>query len=497
MGGPGAVCGDGSPVILQHLDAVSTQINHRLNGQNHAALESGQGITRAVVGNLRLLMQVAADSVSHIVPDDSESEGFDKVFNGTTDLHEGVALLGLSNAAEERLLCHGQQAAGFHAHVAHGDSHGIVSVPAVHNGTAVQTHDVAVLNHTRTADAVDNLLVYGDTELSGVAAVTQKGVTAFFFAEEFSGVIIYLFRGDAGANDGHKFHQDAGRNLAGFAKFADFVRITYGDAFCHGVNSDCPVLIIARIRGNSTLHPVGAAFFWTEGSPVVYDDGMLLSILLPLILPQAGIADVIESRLPVTWHHERYGTENGVLCPGYLPGCRWDLARLKNGVPSGISEAAGDVLLAFLSRWEEKLFLRFYKDPYVQYLPYLSRGGNVSGISVCLYRGVVQAPQSGTFHFVGCGGDVMAVRFDEREVLQSFGSETAGQAVIVEQGKLYLLEWLVAERTPKNAGGALYTEWCDAGENPVRCLFRTSDAPVPEAEDAPVWKLFHTTRESL
>ena len=225
---------------------------------------------------------------------------------------------------------------------------------------------------------------------------------------------------------------------------------------------------------------------------------MRLSILLPLLLPQADLAGSSELHPQVTWSLPGCGSEHGILCPGYLPGFMWNLARVKSGALSGISETEVRFLLqAFSECWEEKLLHRFYREPDVQYLPCLFRKGGAAGISVCLYSGVVQAPQSGIFRFVGRGGDVMAVRFGERVVLHASGGETVGQAVRVETGKLYLLEWLVAEWNPGAAQQSLHTEWTVPGEKSVRYLFKTADCPAPEAGEAPVWNLFHTTRDSL
>ena len=86
VGGPGAVCGDGGPVVVQHLYAEGAEGDHGLDGQDHAALEAGQVVGGAVVGDLGVLMQVAAHAVAHVFPHDAEAEGLDEVLDGAADL---------------------------------------------------------------------------------------------------------------------------------------------------------------------------------------------------------------------------------------------------------------------------------------------------------------------------------------------------------------------------------------------------------------------------
>ena len=93
------------------------------------------------------------------------------------------------------------------------------------------------MQHAAATDAVHNLLIHRDAELAGVAAVAQERIAAFLPLEELCGVVINVLGGDAGADDFLQLHEDAGRYLAGLAELADFVRIAYGDAVCHGVQA--------------------------------------------------------------------------------------------------------------------------------------------------------------------------------------------------------------------------------------------------------------------
>lgn len=224
----------------------------------------------------------------------------------------------------------------------------------------------------------------------------------------------------------------------------------------------------------------------------------MLGILLSLILPQAGVSPEALSLPEMMWRSPGGHLESGVLCPGYMPGVCWDLSRTKSGAAASVSESAARAWLSsFIDRWDERIFRSAYKEPHVQYLPCLFRKGESGRISVRLYGGVVQAPQSGMLRFVGRGGDVTALRFDGQLLLQSSGGEAVSRYVTVEAGKLYLLEWLTAEWSRGVEEQSLYTEWRNPDGHAARFLFRTANAPLPDGGEAPVWKLFHSAQESL
>ena len=82
---------------------------------------------------------------------------------------------------------------------------------------------------------MDDFLIHGDAELAGVAGVSQEGVAALFTLEEFCGVVVDILGGDAGLDDGHEVHQDAGGDFSGLAQLGDFIGVADRYVFTHGV----------------------------------------------------------------------------------------------------------------------------------------------------------------------------------------------------------------------------------------------------------------------
>ncbi len=120
----------------------------------------------------------------------------------------------------------------------------------------------------------------------------------------------------------------------------------------------------------------------------------------------------------------------------------WDLKRLRNGKPSPFElPRANTATLSMLSRfynsnWDTKQFESYYKSPRQLntscfYMPFsldkeatnaydpTGRFKLKEGRWVAIYRAKVQAPQSGTFRFVGIGDSVLSVRFNGKNVFTS------------------------------------------------------------------------------
>lgn len=142
------------------------------------------------------------------------------------------------------------------------------------------------------------------------------------------------------------------------------------------------------------------------------------------------------------------------------------------------------------------------------------------------YRARVSPPESGTYHFVGAGDDVMMVRFDGKLVLDrcwyqqdqilppeqnydygwsaiphGFGK---GSAVRLRGGQYYDMDVLIGEQPGGRSYAALLVEQegveyqKDSKGNPILPVFRLADGPLPDPEpgqtyaphmvDGPVWK---------
>src|SRR5205823_10359994 len=65
MGGQGPILGEDRPVVVAHPHGVATRGDHRFDGQDHALLQQRAPSRLAEVGDLGVLVHVAADAVSH------------------------------------------------------------------------------------------------------------------------------------------------------------------------------------------------------------------------------------------------------------------------------------------------------------------------------------------------------------------------------------------------------------------------------------------------
>lgn len=156
---------------------------------------------------------------------------------------------------------------------------------------------------------------------------------------------------------------------------------------------------------------------------------------------------------------------------------------------------------------------------------------------VAVYKGVVAAPESGTYHFVGAGDDVMMVRFNGRNVLDRcfemqvehvppvveatanysydwnvLGSSLTipngfarGPAIEVNAGEFYPIEILIGEQPGGESGFALLIEKegvpydKDSRGNPILPIFRVANQPLippppgsgnyaPHLDNGPIWQ---------
>jgi hypothetical protein len=239
---------------------------------------------------------------------------------------------------------------------------------------------------------------------------------------------------------------------------------------------------------------------------------------------------------------------------GALLGHFYDLKQLKNGTPSKLDEKEyPNELKKFVnSGWNTANLERFFVGPNPLYttqifIPSIDAnqgplafglGGRVQPkMWVVHYKGNVVPTESGTFHFVGVGDDVLVVRFNGRVVLDAgfcsltdhqpskFYSTTGlrldpkmgfykglgqGDPIEVSGGQSYSLEILIGEWPGGQFKAYLMLEKegvqyeKDAKGNPILPILKladstvanpTSEAPV-FAKNGPVWRAEKVTDSS-
>src|SRR5207248_9381445 len=71
LGGERAVAGDRGPAVVEHLHGGAAEVDHRLDGGDHAGLELGPGARAAGVDDLGAVVEHAPDPVPAKVADDA------------------------------------------------------------------------------------------------------------------------------------------------------------------------------------------------------------------------------------------------------------------------------------------------------------------------------------------------------------------------------------------------------------------------------------------
>ncbi len=85
------------PVVIQNLDRRAAHIDHRLDCQSHSSLELGRGTGGPIIRDLRFLVKVASDAVTHELLDHTKSVRFHFVLDRRADLVQAAAFTGFPN----------------------------------------------------------------------------------------------------------------------------------------------------------------------------------------------------------------------------------------------------------------------------------------------------------------------------------------------------------------------------------------------------------------
>src|SRR5690606_30637072 len=87
LGREGPVAGDGGPAVGEDFDVRLADVDHRLDGEDHAFAHFRAFVGLAVVQDVGRVMEQPADAVATEVPDDGATLGFgislDRLADGT------------------------------------------------------------------------------------------------------------------------------------------------------------------------------------------------------------------------------------------------------------------------------------------------------------------------------------------------------------------------------------------------------------------------------
>ena len=110
---------DGRPPVVEHLHVGPPDINHRLDGEEHARLELGAGARAPGMDDLGAVMEQPADPMTAEVANDAVALRFRMVLNGVGDVSKVVARLGLLDPEHQAFVGDVDQLACPEGHIAH------------------------------------------------------------------------------------------------------------------------------------------------------------------------------------------------------------------------------------------------------------------------------------------------------------------------------------------------------------------------------------------
>ena len=200
---------------------------------------------RSEVADLGGLVELAAHTVAHIVPDHGEAVGLYISLDRVADVGHPAALTGHLDALPEALLGHSDELLRLGADRAAGIGSGAVPVEPADEGAHVHADDVALLELSGAGNAVDHLVIDGDAGRTGVAAVTQEGGLRAVALDEPAHRRVDLVGGDPGGHHGAGQSPGLGGDPPGPAHGLDLTGGLNGNHF--NALQDCSASMIAWV----------------------------------------------------------------------------------------------------------------------------------------------------------------------------------------------------------------------------------------------------------
>src|SRR5688572_15600634 len=175
LGGEAAVAGDGGPAVVEQFHRRLADVDHRLDGEEHAGAELGAGAGAAGMDDLGAVVEDAAEAVAAEIADDAVAIGLGVGLDGVADVAEMGAGPGGGDAADHAFVGHVDEAPRLYADVADQEHPAGVAVPAVEDDGDVDIDDVAVLQRPLAGDAVADDMVDRGAAAAREAAIAQSG----------------------------------------------------------------------------------------------------------------------------------------------------------------------------------------------------------------------------------------------------------------------------------------------------------------------------------
>ena len=152
----------------------------------------------AVIGDLRRLVHLGADTVADVFPDDGVAVTLHVLLDGCRDIEQPVALLGEPDPLKKALSGHVDQILRLRGDPAAGEGGRTVAVKPSNVRSHIHTDDIALLEDPGSGNSVDDLVVDADAGAGRIAVVMQEGGDCALLANEMLHCTVDLMGCDAG-----------------------------------------------------------------------------------------------------------------------------------------------------------------------------------------------------------------------------------------------------------------------------------------------------------
>ena len=142
VGAVTSVVGDGGPAVFEDVNFGPPGVDHGLNREDHAGLETGAFAAVAEVRNLGIFVHGTANAMADELADDTEALGLAELLDDGGDIAEATADLALLNGLFKGGEGDIEELAGLRADLSDGIGYGSVGVETVNDNAAVDGKDV-------------------------------------------------------------------------------------------------------------------------------------------------------------------------------------------------------------------------------------------------------------------------------------------------------------------------------------------------------------------
>ncbi len=172
------------PAIVSNVDLLTAQRHHRLNGDGHALAQPRTGVGAAVIGYVRVFVDLVADTMADKIADDAVTVRLQRRLNGGAYVASAYLVMDSGNPGLQSLPGALHQAdVPLLLRPAGDNADGGVGDHAIDRHPEIQADDITIFNEPVCfGDAVHHFVIHRDANDVREALVAQE---AWLAAESF------------------------------------------------------------------------------------------------------------------------------------------------------------------------------------------------------------------------------------------------------------------------------------------------------------------------